>query len=52
VAWLVRAQVSVFEGTCYMTPLIGAYLADSVWGRYKTILVFSTIYLVVRPHVC
>lgn len=40
-------QVSVFEGTCYMTPLIGAYLADSKWGRYKTILVFSTIYLVV-----
>ncbi|KAG2488532.1 hypothetical protein HYH03_012852 [Edaphochlamys debaryana] len=39
-------QVSVFEGTCYMTPLIGAYLADSRWGRYKTILVFSSIYLV------
>ncbi len=30
-----------------MTPLIGAYLADSMWGRYKTILVFSSIYLVV-----
>ncbi|KXZ50431.1 hypothetical protein GPECTOR_16g605 [Gonium pectorale] len=29
-----------------MTPLIGAYLADSKWGRYKTILVFSSIYLV------
>ncbi|GLC42322.1 hypothetical protein PLESTB_000659700 [Pleodorina starrii] len=39
-------QVSVFEGTCYLTPLIGAYLADSRWGRYKTILVFSSIYLV------
>ncbi|KAG2425090.1 hypothetical protein HXX76_013999 [Chlamydomonas incerta] len=39
-------QVSVFEGTCYMTPLIGAYLADSRWGRYHTILVFSSIYLV------
>jgi len=35
----------VFEGTCYVTPLLGAYLADSHWGRYKTILVFSTIYL-------
>jgi dipeptide/tripeptide permease len=34
----------VFEGTCYITPLLGAYLADSHWGRYKTILVFSTIY--------
>ncbi|KAG2452163.1 hypothetical protein HYH02_003195 [Chlamydomonas schloesseri] len=39
-------QVSVFEGTCYLTPLIGAYLADSRWGRYHTILVFSSIYLV------
>ncbi|EFJ40034.1 hypothetical protein VOLCADRAFT_70090, partial [Volvox carteri f. nagariensis] len=39
-------QVSVFEGTCYLTPLIGAYLADSRWGRYKTILVFSSVYLV------
>ena len=37
-------QVMVFEGTCYITPLLGAYLADSHWGRYKTILVFSTIY--------
>jgi dipeptide/tripeptide permease len=35
----------VFEGTCYVTPLLGAYLADSHWGRYKTILVFSSIYL-------
>ncbi|GLI71059.1 hypothetical protein VaNZ11_015975 [Volvox africanus] len=39
-------QVSVFEGTCYLTPLIGAYLADSKWGRYKTIHIFSSIYLV------
>ncbi|GIL61727.1 hypothetical protein Vafri_16126 [Volvox africanus] len=39
-------QVSVFEGTCYLTPLIGAYLADSRWGRYKTIHIFSSIYLV------
>lgn len=35
----------VFEGTCYITPILGAYLADSHWGRYKTILVFSSIYL-------
>jgi dipeptide/tripeptide permease len=42
---LLLLQVMVFEGTCYITPLLGAYLADSHWGRYKTILVFSTIYL-------
>eukprot|EP00887_Chlorella_sp_A99_P001044 scaffold14.g1044.t1 len=38
-------QVNLFEGTCYLTPLLGAWLADSLWGRYKTILVFSAIYL-------
>jgi hypothetical protein len=37
-------QVMVFEGTAYVTPLLGAYAADSFWGRYKTILVFSLIY--------
>ena len=43
-------QVAVFEGACYTTPLLGAVFADSLWGRYKTILVFSMIYLLVRPH--
>lgn len=37
-------QVNLFEGTCYLTPLLGAWLADSLWGRYKTIMVFSFIY--------
>jgi len=31
-------MVQLFEGTCYLTPLLGAWLADSHWGRYKTIL--------------
>eukprot|EP01025_Chloroclados_australasicus_P021527 TRINITY_DN2264_c0_g1_i2.p1 TRINITY_DN2264_c0_g1~~TRINITY_DN2264_c0_g1_i2.p1 ORF type:complete len:591 (-),score=70.87 TRINITY_DN2264_c0_g1_i2:1663-3435(-) len=38
-------QVGLFSGTCYITPILGAWLADSHWGRYKTILVFSMIYL-------
>lgn len=37
-------QLNLFEGTCYLTPLLGAWLADSLWGRYKTIIVFSAIY--------
>lgn len=36
----------VFAGTCYFTPLLGGYLADAKWTRYKTILVFCLIYLV------
>jgi len=43
-------QVALFEGVCYTTPIIGALLADSLWGRYKTIFVFSTIYLLVGPR--
>lgn len=43
-------MVQLFEGTCYLTPLLGAWLADSRWGRYKTILVFSTIYVLVRTR--
>ncbi|KAH7656141.1 Proton-dependent oligopeptide transporter family protein [Dioscorea alata] len=39
-------NVTTWQGTCYLTPLIGAVLADAYWGRYWTIAVFSTIYFV------
>ena len=45
-AGFAAVQVSLFEGTCYLTPLLGAWLADSLWGRYRTILVFSLVYFV------
>ncbi|KAL7000698.1 hypothetical protein U1Q18_001851, partial [Sarracenia purpurea var. burkii] len=37
-------NVSIWAGTCYLTPLIGAAFADAYWGRYWTIAAFSTIY--------
>ncbi|XP_019179383.1 PREDICTED: protein NRT1/ PTR FAMILY 8.3-like [Ipomoea nil] len=37
-------NVTTWQGTCYLTPLIGAVLADAYWGRYWTIAVFSSIY--------
>ncbi|XVE74588.1 hypothetical protein DITRI_Ditri12bG0029400 [Diplodiscus trichospermus] len=37
-------NVTTWQGTCYLTPLIGAVLADAYWGRYWTIATFSTIY--------
>ncbi|PON54108.1 Proton-dependent oligopeptide transporter [Trema orientale] len=39
-------NVTTWQGTCYLTPLIGAILADTYWGRYWTIAVFTTIYLI------
>jgi peptide/histidine transporter 3/4 len=32
-------------GTCYVTPLLGAFLADAYLGRYWVILLFSIIYM-------
>lgn len=46
--WLLfspNQQYSVWAGACYLFPLLGGYLADKYLGRYKTILVFCTIYL-------
>ncbi|KAG5040764.1 hypothetical protein JHK85_013240 [Glycine max] len=34
-------NVSIWLGTSYLTPIIGAVLADGYWGRYWTIAVFS-----------
>ncbi|CAL4921678.1 unnamed protein product [Urochloa decumbens] len=39
-------SVTTWQGTCYLTPLIGAILADSYWGKYWTIAVFSSIYFI------
>ncbi|KAK4481008.1 hypothetical protein RD792_011876 [Penstemon davidsonii] len=38
--------VTNWSGTCYITPLIGAFLADSYLGRYWTIATFCTIYVI------
>ncbi|ERN11099.1 hypothetical protein AMTR_s00024p00148360 [Amborella trichopoda] len=39
-------SITTWQGTCYLTPLLGAVLADAYWGRYWTIAVFSTIYFI------
>ncbi|KAJ6865204.1 hypothetical protein NC651_035697 [Populus alba x Populus x berolinensis] len=39
-------NVTNWSGTCYVTPLIGAFLADSYLGRYWTIASFVIIYIV------
>lgn len=34
----------LFAALCYITPVLGAILGDSVWGKFKTILYLSTVY--------
>jgi peptide/histidine transporter 3/4 len=36
---------SLFSSVNYITPLLGAYLADCYWGRFKTILLFCIVYV-------
>jgi POT family proton-dependent oligopeptide transporter len=34
----------IFSSLCYFFPLMGAYLSDRIWGKYKTILYLSLVY--------
>ncbi|KAL9241730.1 hypothetical protein vseg_015805 [Gypsophila vaccaria] len=38
--------VTTWSGACSLTPLIGAFLADAYWGKYWTIAVTSTTYMI------
>jgi peptide/histidine transporter 3/4 len=40
-------NVADWSGTCCITPLIGAFLADAYLGRYWTIFYFSIVYVIV-----
>lgn len=37
------ALLYAFQFWCYLTPIFGAIIADSYWGKYKTILRFAII---------
>ncbi|WOL02021.1 protein NRT1/ PTR FAMILY 8.1-like [Canna indica] len=39
-------NVNNWSGTCYVTPLLGAFLADSYLGRYWTIASFMILYII------
>ena len=46
------AAVSLWAGASYLMPVIGAAIADSYWGKYKTVLVGLSISLAVCEHMC
>ena len=37
-------KVHLFNGAVYLTPFLGALLADVWWGKYRTIIVLSLVY--------
>lgn len=39
-------QFYAWNGFVYVTPLLGGYIADTLLGRYSTILYFSCLYLI------
>lgn len=34
----------LFAAACYLFPLLGAFISDRIWGKYKTILYLSLVY--------
>jgi len=40
-------NVSKWTGTVYIFSLVGAFLSDSYWGRYKTCAVFQVVFVIV-----
>ena len=40
-------SVSNWNGVGYITPLVGAFLADAYWGRYWASFVASFVFLMV-----
>jgi len=40
-------NVSKWTGTVYIFSLLGAFLSDSYWGRYKTCAIFQASFVAV-----
>ena len=39
-----KGYYHMFTSAVYFTPILGALIADALWGKYRTILVLSVVY--------
>ncbi len=42
----VTKYTNLFQSVCYFTPVLGALISDMFWGKFKTIMVFATVFCV------
>ncbi|GFQ05320.1 protein nrt1/ ptr family 5.16 [Phtheirospermum japonicum] len=41
------ANVNACSGTAFLSPLVGAFIADSYLGKYRTVVIASLLYILV-----
>ena len=39
-----EATYHLFVSACYLLPVLGAWISDRFWGKYKTIMTLSIVY--------
>ena len=39
------ANVDAWNGATFLTPVLGAFLADTYWGKYKTVAISIIFYV-------
>lgn len=42
----VTALLHTWIVLCYLSPLLGGYISDAKWGKFKTILILSIVYAI------